>query len=300
MIYLLNKIRLFILKNIYQNYNMGIFCFDKLSFVVGLGITLLLCGLIMFYVKQRFSVYDRAITEQSQLLKYLVSSIQSGPSISSDSISAPGAVEEAKRIHNSLSSFGGNDDKRIVVSDDENDSESETESDSDMESDSETESDSDAENDTETESGNDGSSQVPQSYQHKSFSVNPSVLVDDEKLNIKQINLSNENIKVVNVDNLRLTNEQSVNLVNELLSHLENHDEMSLCNEDKCINIQEVNFDHNDESVTDKTSSVDNLDNMLEKKKYIDLSKTQLQELCKERNLSFKGSKKDLIDRLME
>ena len=101
MIYLFNKIRLFILKNIYQIYNMGIFGFDKVSFVVGLGITLLLCGLIMFYVKQRFSVYDRAITEQSQLLKYLVSSIQVGPPPMSDNLfSAPGAVEQAKRVYN--------------------------------------------------------------------------------------------------------------------------------------------------------------------------------------------------------
>jgi hypothetical protein len=69
---------------------------------------------------------------------------------------------------------------------------------------------------------------------------------------------------------------------------------------DKCTDIQEVNIDNNDESLNDKTYSIDNLDNMLEKKKYVDLSKAQLQELCKERNLSFKGSKKDLIDRLME
>jgi hypothetical protein len=287
MIYLFNKIRLFILKNIYQNYNMGIFGLDKLSFVVGLGITLLLCGLIMFYVKQKFAVYDRTIMEQSQLLKHLVTSIQMNSVIGS--ASAPGAVDSARRAH---TLFGGEErnDSRIIVSDDEDEDDdnsnesysSDTESESDSES-----SDSDSESENEENPNN----------SHKPFNINITQL-DNEKLNIKQINLSND-IKVVNVDDLRVANETLDNLTTELLSHISvnresNEDELNV------LNTEELKLDETDELMENKLSSSDNLENLLEKKKYVDLSKTQLQELCKERNLSIKGSKKDLIDRLME
>jgi hypothetical protein len=266
---------------------MGTFGFDKLSFIVGLGITLLLCGLIMFYVKQKFSVYDRSITEQSQLLKYLVSSIQMGPQCP---VSAPGAVDEAKRAHNSFGIVGGNSDGRILVSDDEDDdNESEDESDIDSdESDSESDSVSDNENDDDN-------------YSHKSklFNLNSSVL-DDDKLNIKQINLSSDNIKIVNVDDVRLASEHINHLTSELLSEdNHNHRENNQSHDDDKT-LQELNLDDNDELIGDSTSKLDNLENMLEKRKYVELSKTQLQDLCKERNLSQKGSKKDLIDRLME
>ena len=73
-----------------------------------------------------------------------------------------------------------------------------------------------------------------------------------------------------------------------------NEDELNV------LNTEELKLDETDELMENKLSSSDNLENLLEKKKYVDLSKTQLQELCKERNLSIKGSKKDLIDRLME
>lgn len=282
--YILNKIRLFILKNIYQIYYMSIFGVDKLAFVVGLGITLLLCGLIMFYVKQKFAIYDRALMDIGQQLKYLVGSIQHGIPSQDSSISAQGAVDQAKRTY---SMFGGDSDNRILVSDDENEKESDgSESENDSESDdSDNESVSDNEKDDNSASNN---------HLHNSFVQNHSVL-DDDTLNIKQINLPFDNIKVVNVNDLRLMNEQTIVSTNEL-SHMDNG---AVCSEDKCVNLEEFKLDNNDELLI-KIHNDDNLESILKKKIYVDLTKSELQELCKERNLSVKGSKKDLIDRLIE
>lgn len=269
MIYFLNKIRLFILKNIYENNNMGILSFDKLSFVVGLGITLLLCGLIMFYVKQKFSVYDRAITEQSQLLKHLVSSIQMS---SSQTLSADGAVHSARRAHDI---FGGvtNNDSRIVVSDDDGDDDGDEEN---------------CDNDSDSDTVSDDSSSDDSSSDDDE---------DDDNISGKTFNIL-DNIKVVSVDDLRLSNETK--LVDEISNVNIDTEETNIGNDINILNTDELNFDENGELIEKETFDNENLDNLLEKRKYVELNKSQLQDLCKERNLSIKGSKKDLIDRLME
>jgi len=261
---------------------------DKLWFVIGVGITLLLCGLIMFYVKQKFSVYDRHIMEQSQLLKHLVNSIQSmTPAV----LSSNGSVEQAKRIHEQFN----NGYSRIVVSDDEYESESaESESESESESETETESDSDETDDDTSDDNDDGS---------ESNHITTPIIVsklDDQKLNIKQINLSNDGVKIVHIEDV------SESLpVDNLLENDTGNNEVLKCSDSDCAIYNDVKFvsmksNDEDEKVDELHSNVDNLENLLNKKKYIELSKNQLQELCKEKNLSTKGSKKELIDRLLE
>lgn len=263
---------------------MGLFGFDKLSFVAGLGITLLLCGLIMFYVKQKFSVYDRTIMEQSQLLKHLVSSIQ----MNSSSLAANGAVESARKAHDL---FGDETNtkiiNRIVVSDDEDDDGDE---DDDASSDSETVSDSDDNDDSDDSDDSD----------------------DDEESNVNMISKLNTledeklNIKVVNVDDLNILNNAELLSEEQSTSLKINKEKDTYQEENQMINDENDENDENDinENVdnTEKKWILenDNLENIKEKSKYVELNKSQLQELCKERNLSIKGSKKDLIDRLIE
>jgi len=253
---------------------MGLFGFDKVSFVVGLGITLLLCGLIMFYVKQKFSVYDRAIMEQSQLLKHLVSSIQ----MNSSSLSANGAVDTARKVHNLF----GEENNRIVVSDDESGDDDNDDNDDNVSSDSETISDSD-DSDDDCDDSVDGDNECDNNIEG---CVTESNSLEDEKLNIKVVNVDDLNILNIN----HLSEEQTTNL----MFNKENDTYTENDNDEQDIN---ENVDNAEKKWILEN---DNLEIMTEKSKYIELNKVQLQELCKERNLSIKGSKKDLIDRLIE
>ena len=274
---------------------MVLFGGDKLCFVIGLGITLLLCGLIMFYVKQRFSVYDRAITEQSQMLKHLVSSIQTDTSFLR---SAQGAVNAAKNAREMFeTTLGGgqcvgdecdvveDNVHRIVVSDDEDNSgsvsDSESDSDSDSESESDSESDSESENDVECEEN-----------------VEQAVSLDDNKLNIRQINVND--IKVVKLDDLTI-NENIQSLTSDEIESVSEHFKFDVdeTNDMSSNLVDSILSYHNGDDI-DIDDSLSNLDPSFSKNKYLDLSKSQLQDLCKEKNFSVKGSKKDLIDRLIE
>ena len=78
---------------------MPFFKFESFGFIISLGITLLLCGLLMFYVRQRFAAYDRHLIEQSQLLKHLVSNIQTNL-VPSSELAAASAMKAAQQIHN--------------------------------------------------------------------------------------------------------------------------------------------------------------------------------------------------------
>jgi len=66
----------------------------------------------MFYVRQRFAAYDRHLSEQSQLLKHLVSNIQT-TLLPSNELATSSAIKAAQKFH----------DEKIVVSDDEVDDE---------------------------------------------------------------------------------------------------------------------------------------------------------------------------------
>lgn len=318
-------------------------CSDKLWFVISLGITLLLSGLIMFYVKQRFSVYDRHITEQNQLLKHLVNSIRTNAS----PLSAKGAVDEARKYHEQLNLNNMvNANSLIVVSDDENE-----ESDEDSSSEESTADDS-KESDTESDSDDNDVEEH-----------------DDNKLNIKQINLSNDGIGIgigLKLDNLsgmfkyldKTSGDNDDNESNNSDDDADDSDDSDDSDDDsgeesqlelvsnetnncvllQCVNIEDtlnlnndnenennetsqlqfpnmnnsqkslpselktvsVNLNENDEKVELSVSENGDLENLLIKQKYIDMSKHNLQELCKERNISSKGSKKELIDRLLE
>lgn len=258
---------------------MAILCSDKLWFVIGLGITLLLCGLIMFYVKQKFSVYDRHIMEQSQLLKHLVNSIQS---VTPNVLSSNGSVEQAKKIHEQ---FNQTTNSRIVVSDDEYSSESdESDSESDME---------DSDTDETEDDSNSEYDYLEDKKNENQFVVSK---VDDQKINIKQINLVNDGVKLVQVEDLSDVVSKDV---------FESNDEIMKCSDLECSvnkDVKLVSMKSNDEDDREDEldTNHDNLENVLLKKKYVELSKNQLQELCKEKNLSIKGSKKELIDRLLE
>jgi hypothetical protein len=258
---------------------MGILGCDKLWFVVGVGITLLLSGLIMFYVKQKFSVYDRHITEQSQMLKHLVNSIQSN---TLHSLSSRDAVYAAQKAHEQLSNDKNDEHSRIVVSDDEgNENDYTDDDDDDDDDDDEDDSDSD-----DSFSSHSDSDEVDSRVNSKNIIVSKL----DDKLNIKQINLLNDGVNILNIEDLSDVSQVLNNNSDEFYSDLSNNV--------KVVSLK-LNDDNNLVEETLSSSKMNDLENT-DKNIYVELSKQQLQDLCKERDLSTKGSKKDLIDRLLE
>ena len=104
------------------------FGLDKISFLICLGVTLLLTGLIIFFMRQKFAVYDRHITEQSQLLKHLVAKLENNIHTTNAMLAAPSAIAAAKEAHRQ---FGQNEghlssNSKIIVSDDESSCDSES------------------------------------------------------------------------------------------------------------------------------------------------------------------------------
>lgn len=295
---------------------MNFFKFESVGFIISLGITLLLCGLIMFYVRQRFAAYDRHLVEQSQLLKHLVSTIQANSANASrQELAAPAAVKAAEKV------FSNNENK-IIVSDDEVDSDSEEESDSDTES-------SDSETSKESEDNSkccDSLGKCP--VNSFPFGNMLSLLANN---NQKKINIENESDSESDSESdndedsdedsksSKSTRDSLNDFVNktEEIKHIEfspNLDGIKSIADDDLMD--KLNIQSLDISVSD--SSKINLDEIQVKKldeiiqdddnnKQIetisnlkDLSKKALQDLCKERNLPVNGTRGELIKRLTQ
>lgn len=109
------------------------FGLDKISFLICLGVTLLLTGLIIFFMRQKFAVYDRHITEQSQLLKHLVLKLENNIHTTNAMLASPSAVAAAKDAHKQFGSAHPmlNNSSKIIVSDDEESSDSDCSEDDD-------------------------------------------------------------------------------------------------------------------------------------------------------------------------
>ena len=299
---------------------MNFFKFESVGFIISLGITLLLCGLIMFYMRQRFAAYDRHLVEQSQLLKHLVSTIQSNTSgavnTSRQEIAAPSAVKAAEKIFSKS-------ETKIVVSDDE--VESETDEESDSESDS-----SDSETSKESEENSkccDSLGKCP--INSFPFGNMLSLLANNNQTKIKTDNDidgddtesdgdedddSDEDSK-----SSKSTRDSLNDFVNktEEIKHIEfspHLDGIKMVGEDDLmdkLNIQsldisgvdysKVNLDEIQVKKLDDIIQDDDNNKEIETMSNLkDLSKKALQDLCKERNLPLNGTRGELIKRLTQ
>lgn len=325
---------------------MGILSLKPSSFIINLGITLVLSGLIMVFIKQKFASYDKQFNTIDNHLKNLVSMVQkqsvslaSSPvnwcsqpdskvnlNKDSSSLAAEGALDAAKEAHEKFGGVSQKDDKslnKIVVSDNEEESESYTDDDDESKSDSDSGSESEE------------SEELEQNVEE--------IQLDNLKLNgeIKQIFITNEepmhflnnlmilgNHKKVLGETLDLDNLQESELHNntndssdnssddETESESDNEDngdgDESINNESKLVSLMPENIvdnvnnetPYNNEEQNIRTNEVSESTESLSPLnmsvgQLVEMSKNNLQELCKSRNLSIKGSKKELIDRLL-
>jgi len=301
---------------------MPFFKFESFGFIISLGITLLLCGLLMFYVRQRFAAYDRHLIEQSQLLKHLVSNIQTNL-VPSSELAAASAMKAAQQIHNNKNNE--NTDK-IVVSDDEIDSESESDSESDSDSDS-----SDSVSDNEDEKENNKCETLGK-CPILPFGNMLSTLMTVNKSSNKQNVREKENEKDSDADDEDSEDEDSKDslssdslsdddeLNNEQIKHIDFSPKLDgikiLDNQDIGIKLNDNNLDISFEDISNNKLNV--LDEIhvkklndviedsddLETNKFNlnlkDLSKKALQDICKERNFPTNGTRGELIKRLSQ
>ena len=305
---------------------MPFFKFESFGFIISLGITLLLCGLLMFYVRQRFAAYDRHLIEQSQLLKHLVSNIQTNL-VPSSELAAASAMKAAQQIHNkkNVNENNKNTDK-IVVSDDEIDSESESDSESDSDSDS-----SDSVSDNEDEKENNKCETLGK-CPILPFGNMLSTLMTVNKSSNKQNFREKENEKDSDADDEDSEDEDSKDslssdslsdddeLNNEQIKHIDFSPKLDgikvLDNQDIGIKLNDNNLDISFEEISNNKLNV--LDEIhvkklndviedsddLETNKFNlnlkDLSKKALQDICKERNFPTNGTRGELIKRLSQ
>ena len=308
---------------------MPFFKFESFGFIISLGITLLLCGLLMFYVRQRFAAYDRHLIEQSQLLKHLVSNIQTNL-VPSSELAAASAMKAAQQIHNKKNVNENNKNNKntdkIVVSDDEIDSESESDSESDSDSDS-----SDSVSDNEDEKENNKCETLGK-CPILPFGNMLSTLMTVNKSSNKQNVREKENEKDSDADDEDSEDEDSKDslssdslsdddeLNNEQIKHIDFSPKLDgikvLDNQDIGIKLNDNNLDISFEEISNNKLNV--LDEIhvkklndviedsddLETNKFNlnlkDLSKKALQDICKERNFPTNGTRGELIKRLSQ
>ncbi len=295
---------------------MNLFKFESVGFIISLGITLLLCGLIMFYVRQRFAAYDRHLIEQSQLLKHLVSSIQSNARPTSE-LAAPSAIKAAEKV------FSKSEEK-IVVSDDEVDSE--TDEDSETESTSDTSDDGSNEENEKKESCCDSLGKCPVSTNFP-FGNMLTLLVNKKMKNEDNDSDKDSDDEDDESDSDNDSDTKSLNSLNDFVERTEEikHidfsprlDGIKVLGEDDIsdkLNIQSLDVSNTEISLPSKLNldeiHVKKLDDIigedesetLENKQVSnlkDLSKKALQDLCKERNLPLNGTRGELIKRLSQ
>lgn len=305
---------------------MAFFKFESFGFIISLGITLLLCGLLMFYVRQRFAAYDRHLIEQSQLLKHLVSNIQTNL-VPSSELAAASAIKTAQQIHNkkNVNEKNENNDK-IIVSDDEIDSESESDSESECDSDS-----SDIVSDNEDEKENNKCETLGK-CPILPFGNMLSTLMTVNKSSNKHNVSEKENEKDSDGDDEDSEDEDSKDslssdslsdddeLNNEQIKHIDFSPKLDgikvLDNQDIGIKLNDNNLDISFEEISNNKLNV--LDEIhvkklndviedsddLETNKFNlnlkDLSKKALQDICKERKFPTNGTRGELIKRLSQ
>lgn len=294
---------------------MPFFKFESFGFIISLGITLLLCGLIMFYVRQRFAAYDRHLIEQSQLLKHLVSNIQTNMGPSSE-LASSSAIHAAQLIHN-RKNVGENNEK-IVVSDDEIDSDSESESENESDSESSV-----SDSDSEDENKNNKCETLGKCQILPFGNMLSTLMTVNKSSNKKDMseNDTNEDSDEESTDSScdSLSRESLSNdeIIKEQIKHIDftpTIDDIKVLENDDVDSYLNV---HNlDEEISNKNNVLDEIhvtklndvieksDNLETKKKPIfnlkDLSKKALQDICKDRNLPINGTKGDLINRLSQ
>lgn len=329
---------------------MNFFKIEGNGFVICLGIILLLTGLIMFYVKQRFAVYDKLLSEQNKLLKHVVSNIENMSTQHFQSVrdlsnpnaltAAANAIKNIRQVElNENNDNSHNKYPAIVVSDDEETNNDEDDEDDDDDEDDEDESEASEDESSEQKSqemsdpevvstnsnktkilkidnfnfnsikhlqssqkSNSNSHDESNSYNDSESEDDDSDSSDDNQLVIRK-NDNYAEIKVVELDlpiekqEFKQENEVSDLIVENLTTNStnENSETKNNYNTIDKLNINDLNDDmkHNVSKKIDLADSV-------EAGVLSTYKKNKLEELCKDKNLSTKGTRMELIKRLLE
>jgi hypothetical protein len=283
----------------------------------------------MLYVRTKFASYDKCLEEQSNLLKKLVISLQTpnivgGNFINNDSkLASNVAINTARQIN-----INNKSDKKIIVSDDEDDEYTNDSDDDEIESDSE--SDSETQSESESESETETLSETHHHYDNILISKKIDNNYDDDIETIETNNINNkknlvgggicylELLSVINDTNLNENlsfNDTDLNQCIKIISIKSNEDDYNMnvleLNDNLLTNInntvEETILNSNNEDNNLNKLNLDDMSNIsevdIELHAYTlddikDMKKNKLQDLCKRKNISTNGTRNELITRL--
>ena len=166
------------------------------NLIISIGVSLILCGAIVYYCNTRLNNVETAIMRQNQVLSSFIANMQNelrgGGALRGDS--APGGDSAAPVLSEDVSTpearQSAEAQSKIVVSDDDDDDDDDSSSES------------DTDDDVEDNNNNECENKIIIINNSSTNDLN----VDNEVINIKEINLNDEThyIKIVDVTNLSM------------------------------------------------------------------------------------------------
>ena len=249
---------------------MNLFGLEGSGFIISLGITLLLSGLIMYYCVQRINSLEQSLVKQGEIIQTFIYKLNN-LELQNSSMPHHSNLETTYNSDNQLV------DSKINVSDDEGDDEVDDEGDD----------EDDDEEDEVLESDHE---------EHLEHNDNIKLLTIDSKNSnfLQQSNSDIESDSDSNSDSNSDSDNQSISDIEELkednivpssdISSLENLQDISLNKIEKIVVDYDINDDINDDGKNKKVIEINNND-LTENINYSKMKVNELRELAVKKNL---------------
>ena len=253
---------------------MNLFGLEGSGFIISLGITLLLSGLIMYYCVQRINSLEQSLVKQGEIIQTFIYKLNDFE-LQNNSIPHQSNLE---------SNFSGDNqlvESKIDVSDDEDDDEGDEEGDDD---------------DEEDDEDNDNIKLLTIDSKNSNFLEQSSDIESDSYSDSDSDNQSISDIEEVKEDNIVPSSD---------ISSVEIFQDISLINIEKIVIDDDHDINNNNDNDKDKKVIEINNDDSTENINYTKMKVTELRELAVKKNLvkstdNIKYKKDELIQLLQK
>lgn len=229
---------------------MNLFGLEGSGFIISLGITLLLSGLIMYYCVQRINSLEQSLVKQGEIIQTFIYKLNN-LELQNNSIPHQSNLETNFNADNQLV------ESKIDVSDDEDDEEGETDNEEHVED-------------------NDNIKLLTIDSKNSNFLEQSSDIESDSDSDSDSDNQSISDIEEVKEDNIIPSSD---------ISSLENLQDISLINIEKIVVDDDINDDDINDNDKDKKVIEINNDDLTENINYSKMKVNELRELAVKKNL---------------
>ena len=221
---------------------MQLFGLEGSGFVLSLGITLLLCGAIMFYVLKRFSYIEASIIQNAKILQSFISEMENNK-FGANETAIQSAKFQAEKIYVSDNDLTEYESESDSDADSDADSNADADSDADANSNAHADADADADADAHADAGAVPHDDVDSEPQGNHDTGND--IQEIENSDIKLISIENSLANTVEEVNLDLEKEYDDSASND---SIENSSLLSNNNDTK-INVQKEEKEEKQENI---------------------------------------------------